>query len=464
MRNNLLVTAGFTLLLGLCTNLHAQEVKKSAKVLAFEDYDMCYGGDFHAISPNKKYAVGYSPEWSGQKAYMWNFETKELTVLNEGAAKDRAQANSVSNDGVVAGNFLDADSPDGNNIPTLVPGEYKDGKWTRLPRVPSMPNVGSDMNGSAERISADGRIICGSILRSTGVSVQVIWKDGELQPVSEETLLGQGNYGYCFAQEGKIIGGWAGHDDGCRSPAIWVDGKMTRLEGLKSSTEIYEETGEDLGFFDGILQDLNEDGSVGVGYFDWSGEGFECKPFVWSQKDGLRYFAESGLASCISEDGTVYGTSAYMGSAFIYKDGIMTDLEDYLKDEYNFVPEDGYIPMSCPRAVSKDGKIIAGYALTVNGGVPVMLPRIIMLEEETIIDAIDSTTGDNFTIASNVITDALEINGKYTSAQVYNTLGATVLKDNQQNGTISFEGLNNGIYYVKVSDGLQSQTFRVIKK
>lgn len=466
MSNIFFTSMGFILAMSFClipASVNAQS-KKSAKVIYFDEEDVCFGGSFNAVSPNGNFVVGHSEDFSGS-AFIWSRQTGEISLLNGGAYEDNAMANAVSDDGTVAGNFKDENSPAANGgYPTTVPGYWKDGQWYKLPRVKNIPDKGSDMNGMAMAISADGRFICGYIPQSTSDTrmVEVIWKDGELQPVSTEKLYNVGNTAYSFAVEGKIICGAALHDDGSRSPAVWIDGEMTRIAGEKSATEISEETGEDVGFFDGVARCVSENGEYVAGYFDETGTGYASNAFVWTQNNGIEYFTE-GMATVVTSDKTVYGSTSYMGEAYIYKDGITTNLEEYLKSEYNFEPDANYTPMSTPLGVSADGKVIAGWGVEVISDMGVtMKPMIILLEEEE--SSIGSVDTDQVSLVSNVISNDLQINGDYTAAQIYNSVGALVTNDTRMNGSIDLVNLDNGIYFVKVSNGIQTQSFKVIKK
>lgn len=70
----------------------------------------------------------------------------------------------------------------------------------------------------------------------------------------------------------------------------------------------------------------------------------------------------------------------------------------------------------------------------------------------------------NISIESSVVEDYLRIIGEYTSVNVYNVAGACVVSDTNKSGSVNFAGLTRGIYYVKVMNGNQSVSFKVIKK
>lgn len=466
MKKELLISMGCILAFGLSVipaSLNAQ-TKKSAKVLYFEEEEICFGGAFYSVSPNGQYAVGYSEDFSGC-AFLWNRESGGITLLNGGAYEDCAQATAVSNNCVIAGNFKDENTlSDKYGTPCIPPGYWKDGQWTKLPRVKNIPNIGQEMDGAANAISADGKIICGYVPLSPSNTrmAPAIWIDGELQIVSDEEILNMGSMAYCVASEGKLVGGRACHDDGSCSPALWIDGKLDRLDGKISATELSEETGEDEPFFEGLTKCISENGEYAVGYFDAEGTGYTSQSFIWSKDGGLEYITD-GLATFVTNDKTVYGSSSYMGNAYIYKDGVARDLDEYLTKEYNFEPEANYVPMSAPLGVSADGKTIVGWAVEVISDLgAIMKPMIILLEEEE--SSIDTEGTDHFSLASNVVSDYLQINGSYCSAQVYNAVGALVTSDTQMNGSVNLANLVSGIYFVKVSNGTQTGTYKVIKK
>lgn len=70
----------------------------------------------------------------------------------------------------------------------------------------------------------------------------------------------------------------------------------------------------------------------------------------------------------------------------------------------------------------------------------------------------------NISIESSVVENYLRIIGEYTSVNVYNVAGACVVSDTNISGSVNLAGLTRGIYYVKVMNGNQSVSFKVIKK
>lgn len=70
----------------------------------------------------------------------------------------------------------------------------------------------------------------------------------------------------------------------------------------------------------------------------------------------------------------------------------------------------------------------------------------------------------NISLDSNEVDNFLHINGEYTSVNVYNVAGVCVVSDTKKSGSVNMGGLAKGIYYVKVMNGSQSASFKVIKK
>lgn len=444
-----LIAGGIFALLAFSIGANAQ---KSAKLYYFED-DMCFGGSFNGVSPSGKYAVGCSSDFS-ESSYIWERESGRVTLIT-GSIDERSEAYDVSDDGTVVGLFKDPKSVDDKNKPVLVPGYWKDGKWTALPRFKGMGVFGSGMNGVASKISGDGKTIVGYLPCAMGMMSPAVWIDGELQPKLDGELLGQGAIANSISDDRKVLAGWAEHDSGARSPAAWVDGKMTRIDGLTFDVEVDEF------FFEGSASYVSPDGKYVTGYYSPQGNATSCKPFIWSQENGTEYYASGGLGTVVTNEGIVYGSGGYMGSATIYKDKVVQTLDSYLEENYGFNPADYSFSMSNVMGISEDGKVLAGWGVNAVSMGAIMIPIIIILEE-SIPDNIVTEQAGNIRISSSVVADRLYINGEYNSVEVYNSTGKLVLADNKQAGSVSLGNQEDGIYFVKVFNGEHSKSFKVI--
>ena len=367
--------------------------------------DSLWGAWVQGVSHNGEYAVGYGDEYTTW-SFIWDRTSGEYRLIT-GAYKNISCANSVSNNGLVVGSFL-TDLRNDSTIGFMVPGIWRDGKWTRLPvwQTDGQLTEGTKayVNGEACFISGDGKIIT-SYLKSPsfdrtmddGTTKKVslnwpaiwrwdeVWEEYLLDPVPSKKPTGdelqQGVWSaYGSSQDGSVISVVADHPTGSRSPGVMVGGELTRIYG-KEDIDIWSD--ETLYFYDGVAACVSPDGTYVPGYWSESGTAYDLKAFVYNTvTEELEEFDQSwGAATAALDDGTIYGMTGYMGESTI-----RTADKSYcgLFSEYLKLYYDGYegnIPANI-MSVSGDGKVIGGWYVVADGMGALMVPTIVVLNSE----------------------------------------------------------------------------------
>lgn len=433
----------------LCTlTLSVYAQKQKVSVYFLED-DFCQASNVSGISPNGKYVVGQSGDLF-HTSFIWDMDSRKAVQII-GSEDSLAVVYGVSDEGVVAGTFQDPETLALDGMSSQVPGTWKNGEWSSLPLMAGVPVSGSWLDGFACAISPDGKTVGGTIQHKYGKYTPALWIDGVLQTTEfEDTDFGQGAYCYSMSDDAKVLGGWAEHDNGSRSPSIWIENKIKRLIG---------ETEDEVYFFDGQVRSVSRNGKYAAGYFSLNGTGSDAYPFVWSEETGVIKYAESGIASVVSNSGNVYGANGYMGNGMIYKDGVQQSLSTYLEENYDFDSSKLKYTLGTVMAISDDESVIGGWTIGgMVGGMPLMMPYIVIIEGG--LSGIESTE----TAAPDVrfFSNELSISGEFESASVYNSFGTKVLSGINSNRT-DVSGLEKGVYFVKVANGSKYTTFKVAK-
>lgn len=405
-------------------------------IRSFED-DIAFGGCFWGVSPNGQYAVGFSEMFTGN-SFIWDRETDELKLI-EGSYENQSCAYGVSDDGTVVGSFLDENSLSRYGEPCMVPGFWKDGVWTALERLEGVTLSGQGLDGDAKKISRDGRIIGGYLKRADYKYFPCIWVDGVMQPGATDELRGQGGILWSMSDDGTLLGGRAEHESGAGSPALWSEGQTIRLAG-----EVWDEETEEY-FFQGSTSSISRNGEYAAGLFSYDG-GMAQQPFIWSKENGFKYIAENGSCTHINDEGMAFGVDGYMGSPFIYKNGTMENLTDYLKSEYEYNSSD-YIQYVLD--ASDNSRVMGGWTMhTVPMGT-IMKPVLAIINVDDKIASSKADYGVNVRVEGNT----LFVTGKgdiaYSDVKVYDSVGACVAE--LPVGKESVEIPQSGAYIVRIS-------------
>lgn len=268
--------------------------------------------EISAISPNGKWACGsYNDYSSTNYGFRWNLETGEIELLS---TTTESGAFSVSDNGVVAGNFSD------DQVGSMEMPGYWDGSWHHL-EMPEGNITGGITYGG---ISTDGHYMSG-VVELDGVYVPYIWKDGKILrrlecPYDAVT--------FCISPDGQSVGGWAypDHDGkpGNRAATYWTpDGKMNILSDYESPWSVakkFSPDGKKLLYWGGWNTNTDEWPKLAAIYDIETG-----------RTDSISALSEAGFEVCdISNSTTVVGYLEFDGGGVVYHDGQLMPVKDYL--------------------------------------------------------------------------------------------------------------------------------------
>ncbi len=442
MRNYYILVLGLAISPLISTAQNQAEVK----VRYFEE-DFVFGGSFQNVSANGRFAVGCSREFTGN-SFMWDRETDEIKVL-EGSFENQAWATSVADDGTVAGCFLDENTLDNDGFPSMIPGTWKDGVWTALPRKATIVPRGNGMDGDANYISPDGSIVAGYLIQDNFKYIPAIWKNGVLQEYTGSTLHGQGGFLYSVSDNAEVWAGKAEHEEGAVSPAVWLNGgELIRVDG-----ETFDLDSDDY-FYYGVTRSISPNGRYAGGYFDPFGAYGE-KPFIWTQENGREYIAEGGMVSVVTDTGDAYGATGYMGSAFIYKNKEYQSLSQYMSDNYGY---NGSM-IENVLGVSKDESLIGGWSVYATGMGAVMQPVLLTIDSA---DGIRSVGDEELTmrVEGDILYIGESSSERYDQIAIYDAVGALIGIHSIEMKQISLPG--RGVYVVSVSGNGAKYNKRIV--
>lgn len=215
-------------------------------------------GDMNGISDNGRY--GAISDTDNLYAYMWSYTNPDVFVditpelgdssIPSGQRIKGAQANDVSDAGVVVGSLCYAD---GKSYPAYYDGE----KWTRL-------EIPADALNNCEcvAITPDGKTIAGYCAKryvdydgsSHGQYYPVQWNlnaSGEYELVSYHDLNYYDHQGFwptCMSTDGTIIGGTLYCGVASTVPALLVNGELVLFDTITFTEEPFTH------YFNGVLK------------------------------------------------------------------------------------------------------------------------------------------------------------------------------------------------------------------
>lgn len=281
------------------------------------------------MSPNGKWACGNVND-GYPRGFRWNLVTGEFIELSPQGYTSVAFA--VSNDGTVAGIFMDDQFlPNGGTIEAA--GYYKDGKWNHLNSelfdVPTDAVAGSQ----AQAISPNGKLI-GGIAVVNGFYTPVVWnlETGEMQqyifknPKHETPAYSVGSI-YAIADNGAACGyvyrtktRANGSSVTNRTPAIWTSPNDTVCPAI-----------ENFGPYC-YASSISSDGTKVIAYNKVYDITTRSATSMISFDDYFEYFLYN-----INNNGTI---AAYVQTgmddssvAAIIKDGKIVKMSDYLSEK-----------------------------------------------------------------------------------------------------------------------------------
>lgn len=455
----------------------ATAVAQEQTVASFYTYNQ--PNVMYGVSPNGKYAVGCDEGVLTGAAVYWSHETGKFTdvfgVNADGVMTEGKQATlyGVANDGTAVGNFVNEAIQEEGKAAPVVPGVYKDGKWTALELL--IDPLPGDANGWARKISADGRIIIGTVtmeekteefqgstLVAAGRKVPVMWIDGKIRRIDDWDYQGQGAYIRDMSDDGSVLVGWTEWYDGSRAPSVFKDGKVIRLCGTTPARDDVDKW--DGWVYEGQLFTVSGDGTRCGGYFDRTAQG-GIKGLVWDIPAEITdtLVEESEVTStgsysptAMDAEGRVYTTGAMGGGTNVWVDGENTPFVDY----YNVVSnDDTYVSPAGIYDVDTAMKTFATTTIESAGGMgSYNAPLVIVFEDTKVGNGVTSveTDGLSLSYAGNRFT----VTGEHRGIEVYTTNGTQVMQAGPATNDLDLSTLGGGIYLVKVSvDG----GFKVMK-
>ncbi len=319
------------------------------------------------VSKNGTYICGNNYP---SPAFLWSQSTGRISL----GTGSYSEAMGVSNDGIVAGSFIDPNLPDPNGNPTFRAGYYQNNQWNPLPGY--YPILDSMDYTYADGISGDGSIIVGMQWTPNWRAEAVYWDSSKTIHLLGRTGGGSSRANdVAVTSNGFIIVGWDGDSTGPDRRAFYWDPQPHFMGGYDTTYPA------------GQCNGLNSDGSKIVG-------GSVGVPFVWSEEMGMQwitteYLNYASYAQDISDNDIIVGyVSLSVGNyqAFIkrpeWQD--ISFLKDYLIDSLGITGiSDWYFPFA--NSISADGLTIVGtayppnspsphaYVVKINNDVPVEL-------------------------------------------------------------------------------------------
>ena len=184
-----------------------------------------------AISPNGLWACGNVNDGTG-RGWRWDLTTGVIEVLSPAGVYSIASG--IADDGTVAGIFMDGEALGVHNgSETQGPGYYRDGAWHHLDVPDGYLDTTGDI-GAAWKISANGRYVAG-LANIKGEWLPISWdlQEGTCN-ISYTTTARSGIHEGCLYDitgDGQYACGFTLDDVHYnRTPAIWHNGKLTRID------------------------------------------------------------------------------------------------------------------------------------------------------------------------------------------------------------------------------------------
>jgi hypothetical protein len=442
---------------------------EAQKRLTFEKYDFCGGAVFNKVSNNGKYVAGYSSASYGgaNTGFVYLVEEDSIFCLNPEYAEDpefshlvSASAMDVSDDGIVVGRYTFDDA----ELYESEPGYYNisTGMWTKLELPKEIDGrilYENAVYGEATSISADGRYIGGYVqMRMTNGNdreVACVWvrtNDDPLNPKYElqkpvdkdpTKILSQGDRAYHMSNDGRWLGGHGVNNFGCFNVMIWEnhfnDSLLDRTLLVGKEDIDREDTNED-----GIIDDT--DGGVDGQYW-WGGTVNNISP------NGEWICGEHSYNGTGYADGELKAVGfRYNTKTKVFEDSLFGGIPFVIFDDGEMI----FSTISNGIMSSSDDKSVYCGTYATDAGFGMMSMPMIILNKETAVDNVKDLAVDVYVNGCK-----LKIVGDYTSVEIYSMVGALVGSYDREE-EINVSNLNCGVYLVRVIDGAQSITKKVV--
>ena len=266
------------------------------------------------------------------------------------------QALTVSRDGrTIAGDALDANRIHQAGI------WQRAAEWRLLGSITPTAQPCDDLLSTANKSSADGRVLVGLAWDTCAVARAFRWEESTGMVNLGTTVPNRSTRANGVSGDGKVVVGWQQRTNGTFQAAKWVDGVQTLYTGA------FGPLGDAWG--------ANIDGSIIVGqecqppnpldskrvdldHGQW--RGVLARPRFRSALDG--HFL--GRAEATSDDGRVIGGGHAVGlesEAVIWIDRQPHYLKDYLQQNGVRDAFDGWVNSGSITGVSRDGRVLVGF-------------------------------------------------------------------------------------------------------
>lgn len=314
-------------------------------------FNLGFGGGTK-VSNNGMYVCGNNYP---SPAFLWSESTGRTNL----GTINYSEAFGVSNNGKVAGSFIDTSLHAPNGNPTMRAGYYDGTRWVALEGYPGYPVLDEMSYNYGFGISADGSMIVGMHWLPTWKAEACYWDS-----IGAIHMLGRTGGGSSRADDvaltstGFRIVGWDGQSGGAdRRPFYW-DPQPHFMGGYDSTYPAGQSNG------------LNSDGTKIVG-------GSTGALFVWTEGQGMNWFNTTYLnyasyAKDISDNDIIVGyVSIGVGNyhGFIkrpeWSDILL--IENYLADSLGIAEASDWLN-SFVNSISADGLTITGTAYPISGG------------------------------------------------------------------------------------------------
>lgn len=328
------------------------------------------------VSPSGNYAVGYDDMFGDPTSFVWDRSTGEYTILDPGEYSG-CIAYDVNDNGIIVGAVVT-----GSYTQTPAYMDFKNGgSWTALP-TNGLENAAYP--SFAVSINNEG-LIGGQVVTELGDGSQRCvpcqWNNYQLDqsmftiPESGDDSM-FGCFIYSMSDDGRVMSGWQDWGMGTRSPAVWVDGELTRIYGEE---ELVDEYGT---MYEGITWGISADGSKVTGYFylDY------MLGFIYDVNTGEKTEVDSYGGVAFDSNGRVYMAGAMGMGGVYYENGSTHDISElwnglegtFATTVDSSIGTDGML--SCVYSISDDGRVIGGSYTYSAFGTALQYPVIVVLE------------------------------------------------------------------------------------
>ena len=407
-------------------------------------------GSVNGISDNGMYACGF--DFTAGESFLWTEASGKILL------GPNTEANGISNDGIVAGKFLDPNTL-ANGEPTWVAGFYSSGQWHKVAGIPGVVPFDPNFYTYSYSINASGTLMTGMAARPNYKVEACYWNP----PDTTIHLLGQINGQNCRADDasndGSIIVGWSANASGQpdREPYYWDP--LPHFMG-----------GFDPNWTGGECNGISPDGNILVGA---SVAGTWPFAFRYTDSEGMQMIVDSsawerGYSADASNNDVIVGhvEDLFSPFAFIWKAGWTNGvlLGSFLQDSLGVTGISDWV-FRYARGISADGYVFGGEM--VNNNIPFGGGFIVKIQSSSSVeDDINDLNGyalnQNY---PNPFNPSTTINfviptSELVNLTVYNSLGqevAVLVNEVVSTGQHSVEfnsvGLASGVYLLKMTAG-----------